>query len=512
MTINNHWTVSRCAVAFFAILFLTGAPLHAATPIASGETQCGTLDISESMAYEFFGEAGDRVVIDAAKTGGNFYFNTELRLIDPDLMDEEHTQPGGDLLDHTLQKSGVYTIIVQDVDLDHPGSYCLTFINLVTGPIFTSDDPDGGNIASGETSCGDNVASDMDAYQFYGEAGDRVLISAAKSGGNFYYNTEMRLIDPDFEDAADSQPGGDLLDHTLQKTGVYTVIVQDVDLDHPGSYCISLVNLMGAASSPGDCDNGLLLSGTPLSGANAISDMDVYPFYGAAGDRVIIGAAKTGGNFYYNTEILLIDPDKQDEADTLPGGDLLDHILLKTGLYMIVVQDVGFDHAGTYNITLNKLPGTPTTGIYSPYPATDCNQPTDVTLTWDPVANATGYDVYLGADALAPMVRVGINVQDSTWSVADLEPETVYHWKVIAQTPTGEVQGTVNWFITEMMCDLNHDCSCNILDWPIFTEDWGRRDCNEADAACACDLNEDGSCNILDWPFFIKNWGMTICQ
>jgi parallel beta-helix repeat protein len=26
-------------------------------------------------------------------------------------------------------------------------------------------------------------------------------------------------------------------------------------------------------------------------------------------------------------------------------------------------------------------------------------------------------------------------------------------------------------------CDLNHDGSCNILDWPYFIEDWGRSDC-----------------------------------
>ncbi len=60
-------------------------------------------------------------------------------------------------------------------------------------------------------------------------------------------------------------------------------------------------------------------------------------------------------------------------------------------------------------------------------------------------------------------------------------------------------------------CDLNHDHSCNISDWPFFIEDWGRTDCNDPDVSCECDLNGDGSCNILDWPYFIEDWGRSDC-
>jgi hypothetical protein len=66
-------------------------------------------------------------------------------------------------------------------------------------------------------------------------------------------------------------------------------------------------------------------------------------------------------------------------------------------------------------------------------------------------------------------------------------------------------------------CDLSHDGSCNILDWPYFIEDWGRTTCGTPPGSgnlpndCECDLNLDGSCNILDWPFFIEDWGRTDC-
>jgi hypothetical protein len=56
-------------------------------------------------------------------------------------------------------------------------------------------------------------------------------------------------------------------------------------------------------------------------------------------------------------------------------------------------------------------------------------------------------------------------------------------------------------------CDINGDGVCNILDWPLFIEDWGRTDCNDLDVNCECDIRTDGNCNILDWPLFVEDWG-----
>ena len=57
-----------------------------------------------------------------------------------------------------------------------------------------------------------------------------------------------------------------------------------------------------------------------MSGGIIASDMDVFQFYGEAGDRVLVDVDKTGGQQYFNTEMLLIDPDQIDEANTQPGG------------------------------------------------------------------------------------------------------------------------------------------------------------------------------------------------
>ena len=72
-------------------------------------------------------------------------------------------------------------------------------------------------------------------------------------------------------------------------------------------------------------------------------------------------------------------------------------------------------------------------------------------------------------------------------------------------------------FIPHCECDLNHDGACNILDYQVFIQDWGRTNCGTPPGKgtppndCECDLNHDGKCNILDYQLFIQDWGRTDC-
>jgi hypothetical protein len=493
------------------LLNLTAGPVTSGEdpdggPIASGETRSATIALSDMDAYQFDGEAGDRILIDAE--AGSGFLDTEILLIDPHFLNEADTYPRGDLLDHILLKSGTYTILVQDHGLDHTGSYNITLLNLTAGPLTSSEDPDGGPIASGETRSATIALSDMDAYQFYGEAGDRVVIDAETGSG--FLDTEILLIDPHFLNEVDTYPGGDLLDHVLLETGTYTILVQDHGLDHTGGYSLTLLKLPGATSSPGDCDGGLIIAGNSRTGTITLSDMDTYQFYGEAGDRVMITAVRNSG--FLDTEILLIDPDGLDETDTQPGGDLLDHFTQKTGLYSFVIQDVGLDHTGNYSMTFNKFPQDPPPGIYQPEPATACNQSTDLMLTWETVSDATGYDVFFGTNVVEPLAQIAVSEPNSSWLVTGLEKSTVYYWRVVAHTPGGDVQGTVNWFVTKILCDLNHDCRCDMQDWLLFGQDWGRTDCNDPGVdPCECDLNGDGRCDMQDWLLFGRQWGWSIC-
>jgi len=60
-------------------------------------------------------------------------------------------------------------------------------------------------------------------------------------------------------------------------------------------------------------------------------------------------------------------------------------------------------------------------------------------------------------------------------------------------------------------CDLNTDGGCDMLDYFIFGQDWGRMDCNDPGVDCECDLNSDGGCDMLDYFIFGQDWGRMDC-
>jgi hypothetical protein len=111
---------------------------------------------------------------------------------------------------------------------------------------------------------------------------------------------------------------------------------------------------------------------------------------------------------------------------------------------------------------------------------------------------------------MTPLQPIATNIQTSSQLVQSISKGTLYYWKVVAHTPGGDVQGTVNWFMSVVPCDLNGDCKCDMRDWLLFGQNWGRTDCN-ASNPCKCDLNGDGRCDMRDWLIFGKNWGFTNC-
>ena len=81
----------------------------------------------------------------------------------------------------------------------------------------------------------------LDAFQLYGNAGDRVIINAVTTSKCI---ARIVLYPMDGESAeADSYTvyngGGDVLDHELAKTGLDTIIIRDYDVNTAGKYNIT---------------------------------------------------------------------------------------------------------------------------------------------------------------------------------------------------------------------------------------------------------------------------------
>ena len=61
-------------------------------------------------------------------------------------------------------------------------------------------------------------------------------------------------------------------------------------------------------------------------------------------------------------------------------------------------------------------------------------------------------------------------------------------------------------------CDLTTDGKCDMQDWLVFGQDWGRTDCNDPGVEeCECDISQDGICDMQDWLKFGEDWGRTDC-
>ena len=111
----------------------------------------------------------------------------------------------------------------------------------------------------------------------------------------------------------------------------------------------------------------------------------------------------------------------------------------------------------------------------------------------------------------------------TSWNSTGLSPGTAYSFRVRARNGNGVLTswrslGSATTLSTDVCeCNLNGDSSCNILDYQLFIQDWGRTNCGTPPGTgnppndCECDLNHDGKCNILDYQIFIQDWGRTDC-
>ena len=304
---------------------------------------------------------------------------------------------------------------------------------------------DRGEIHSGETKIGLEIVAPFykDTWTFYGNAGDRVLISAEKTSGSLW--PKIKLYPPDNGPCEAS--AYKYLDHQLEQPGLYTIVIEDHMLNDEGTYNISLLKIPGALNSPEDPDGGAIASGQTLAPGgtiNCASDMDAFQFYGEVGDRVIISAEKTSGSLW--PKIKLYPPDNGPcEASAY---EYLDHQLEQPGLYTIVIEDHMLNDEGTYNISLTKIPPDLRPGIYNPYPPNGAFVINiNGSFRWDPVAEATGYDLYFGEDVVQPLTKIGDNLPSPSMPFPKLERGKIYYWHVVAKRPDGDIQGPYWWFL-----------------------------------------------------------------
>jgi hypothetical protein len=348
-----------------SLLNLTAGPLTSGSDpdgglMTSAEVKSGTMSgVADLDAFTFQGNFGDRVLIDAVATGGAG-FNTFIALYPPN-GGPVVTYTSGDRLEYQLNATGLWTILIQDSGDDTAGSYSLSMLNLVAGPLQSGPDADGGAIASNQIKTGQfQQGVDFDAFTFSGTAGQRVVILGLATGGGSH-NTTLALYPPGGGPAEAATNGGDAIDWQLLGSGTYTVVVEDYGNDNTGAYTVSFLNLTaGPHTSAGDMDGGAVTSASVTSGSmSGVADLDAFTFTGNAGDRILMDAIATGGTGF-NTFLALYPPNGAPVA-TYTSGDRLEYQLNVTGTWTILMQDNGDDTAGSYEMSLLNVTSGPHT-------------------------------------------------------------------------------------------------------------------------------------------------------
>jgi hypothetical protein len=324
-------------------------------PIASSQILTGTSNVPGDLdAYTFSGTIGDRVELTTVTTNGGSY--TPIIYLYP---------PGGGSyvlasgrLDYQLLATGTYTAVVQDQVLLHTGSFTLSYLNLTAGPLTNGSDTDGGPIASGSIKTGTiSGPGDLDAFTFTGSLGDHVILAGLTTGGPL--NTNISLYPPG-GGAAIAATSADRVDAQLTASGTWTIVMEDYSDLQPGSYSLSLMDLQGTLTSPGDLDGGAITSNQILTGTtNVAGDFDAFTFTGTIGDRVLLTGIATGGPTY-SPAIYLYPPGGGSYVTSTSGGRL-DYQLGASGTYTAVVQDQNLVNTGTYEISYLNLTAGPLT-------------------------------------------------------------------------------------------------------------------------------------------------------
>lgn len=261
------------------ILIMFGQMVSDDSPIeGAGDIEVkGAIDV-----YEFPATAGDQIILEWLN--GDVY-NFKWWLTSP--SDEQvfyqiHTTTKGFFAPET----GMYTLAIAGNTIVDTGTYAFVshLVPLPDGPF---------QIAVGDVISNDNPAEGagdievngaVDLYEFYAEAGDRIIIEWLSGPG-----LSRQVISPSTQGFPWESIGADA-QATLPETGVYTIRIASRETIGSGTYSFTMHHVP-SPDGPFIFNIGDTISKDyPVDGAGDLEVFgaeDIYEFYGEAGDEII---------------------------------------------------------------------------------------------------------------------------------------------------------------------------------------------------------------------------------
>ena len=121
----------------------------------------------------------------------------------------------------------------------------------------------------------------MNAFQFYGQTGQRVVLNAVTTSGAV--DTAIVLYPPTGNNAEASTVtgccgGGDQLDYQLKTTGLYTALIRDNGLTSTGAYNLTFFSIPGTSTSISNPYGGVIVPSQTTAGfIQSQGDMNGLP-------------------------------------------------------------------------------------------------------------------------------------------------------------------------------------------------------------------------------------------
>jgi hypothetical protein len=324
--------------------------------ISFDQTVFGTLSSGAHDEWEFYGYAGDTVLIAMESSD----FDTYLYLHDPYGDEVAYDDDGGgnrdSLIEYTLQSTGYFTILASSYGSSGSGDYALSLEE--TDAVV--DDPSGGYNYAGFMEYGDTVypylyEGNEDGWEFYGTAGTIVNI--------FMYSEDfdcvLELLNPNGVEVAYDDDGGGNLDSyiegfELQSTGYYTIIARGLASRGSGDYELSLWISDEVAEEPVG-QEGYIDLGDYITGDLATGAQDYWYFSGTEGDIITIFLGSDEFDTYLEVwddtgYQLTYNDDGGGDGDSLVWA----YTLPETAYYTIVARSYGNSSGGEYYLYVGE--------------------------------------------------------------------------------------------------------------------------------------------------------------
>jgi len=218
----------------------------------------------ENHSYTFSAENNDVIIITTRTSWTN---GSYIKLYAPDntLIAEQYENESVNILHFSIDKKGVYKILVEDYDNDQIGSYTLNLQrpdNKILPPEITTEitsvptfipqeTPDIGNktfanatpvtVVYGQTiNSSISVLGQMNTYNFTASAGDIVVVRSNSSWDN---GPQVRIYQPNNTIIAEHSGYGcnfNEIQFNATKSGAYTFTIEDSGNDQTGTYSMHI--------------------------------------------------------------------------------------------------------------------------------------------------------------------------------------------------------------------------------------------------------------------------------